>query len=68
MKRALQSYPGSAKHVAIFAASRAVSWNDLQVQLAREGYDDSEHIATICGAVEDHIEAEMQSYLDVGSQ
>jgi len=68
LKRALLSYPGASTHVAIFAASRSISWNDLQVQLAREGYDDSEHIATICGAVEDHIEAEMQSYLDVGSQ
>jgi hypothetical protein len=66
LKRALQSYPGSAKHVAIFAASRAVSWNDLQVALSREGFDNSSHIATIIRTVEDHIESEMTEYLDIG--
>lgn len=67
LKEALLSYPGAAKHVAIFAASRSISWNDLQVQLAREGYDDSSHIATIVDTVENHIHDEMEAYFELGS-
>lgn len=69
LKEAMLSYEGSDVHVVIYALTRARSWNALQTELSRTDTAPSnpQRVATICEAVEQHLEDELRSYLGIGS-
>lgn len=67
IKAALGSYEGSDVHLSIFALRTELSWNDLQTILGRSDHpSDPTQVRTICTAVEEHIELELRSYLEIG--
>lgn len=67
LKKAMTTYPGADVHVTIYVLRQLLEWNDLQVALARSDHpSDPSRIKRISTAVEDHIEGELSTYLDIG--
>lgn len=66
LKEALVSYPGDSVHVAIYVLSLQLGWNELQLQLGRSPHPSRPaRVSQICDAVDDHLESELKSYLEI---
>lgn len=66
LKAAMLSYAGDPVHVTIYILHQLLDWNDLQIALSRSSHPSRpSRVSEICKAVDDHLTAELKSYLGI---
>jgi hypothetical protein len=64
LRRALQSYEGDPRHVAIYVASRRQGWNELQTALSRTSFPSSpDRVSAVISAVERHLRSTLNTHV-----